>query len=178
LGGSIGLTVRKKDGAEYRMERWTNITPSIFYDPNFWNGDEHVIDEVIEHWEIERKKMWRGKTLISSWHMYENPYLAPSEYGVIVVDYKTMSIVSCQGYLAINRIMSIEPQFKTLKEAGLIGKEVCPELHEYKIRTKCWKIKTIREGNWKKAKKEIEALGFVLTKKEEELWQEKIDEDL
>jgi len=184
MGGVIGLTVRLPDGKEYRMERWTNILPSLIYTPQFWNGDADIWKETLKHWETETAKKSRGKTLISSWRMYQHSYLAPSEYGILVIDYKTMTIVSAQGYLSVVAIMPIQQGFKELKAAGLIGEKIkLPKgvhiekpLQHYKIKRRKWKVHKLRESNLREAKKLVEGLGFTLSKTEERLWENKIKE--
>jgi len=182
LGGVIGLTVRLPDGREYRMERWTNILPSIIYTPQFWNGDADVWKETLTHWETEIAKKGRGKTIISSWKMYQHPYLAPSEYGILVIDYKTMTIVSAQGYLSVNTIMPVEPGFQELKKAGLIGaKSKLPgnarvdyEVQLHEIKKAKWTVYKLHECDLREAKRLIERLGFTLSAHEEKLWEQRM----
>jgi hypothetical protein len=181
MGGEIGLTVRLPDGTEHRMERWTNILPSLIYAPRFWNGDADVWKDALKHWETEAAKKGRGKTIISSWEMYKHPYLAPSEYGILVVDYKTMTIVSAQGYMSIVALMPMEQGFKELKAAGLIGKQIKLRgvsfkgpMQLYKIKRGRWKVHAFRENNLRRAKRLIEGLGFALSPQEEKIWAKKM----
>ena len=176
LGGVIAVTIRLPDGTEYRMERWTNTTPSIVHDPKFLKGDVKSIADYIQHWLTESAKKNKGQTLISSWGMYKNPYLAPSEYGILVIDYKTKTIVDCQGYVDITTVMDAEPEYRILKTARLIGPEVqkgvSPHVKIFEVKHPAWDV--FKTKDWREAKMKIESLGFVLTKKEESIWQKRI----
>ena len=173
--------------------------PLFFHDPKFWKGDESVTTQMITHWDNEAPKKWRGATIISSWHMYEHPFLAPSEYGIIVVDYKTMTIITCQDYTDIDSVMPIQVGYKELLEDNMLDRtsekltktelnviETSKmELNQFPIKHGPWTVVECRgppswQRDYKKAKVEIEKLGFVLTETEQKLWEEAInpkDED-
>jgi len=178
LGGVIALTIRLPDGTEHRMERWTNITPDLVHDPKFLKGDVKIAEDVIQHWLTESAKKSKGVTLISSWQMYKNPYLAPSEYGILVIDYAKKTIVDCQGYVDVLTIMDIQPEYKTLKAAKLLGKKVYDDknakfpMRIYEVKHPAWDI--FKTKSFKDAKKKIEELGFVLSPQEEKIWNARI----
>jgi len=190
MGGVIALTVRLPDGKEYRMERWTNILPSIIHAPKFWNGDPAIWKDPLEHWVRESAKKAKGETIISSWQMYKHPFLAPSEYGILVIDYTTMTIVSAQGYESLTNIMPIQSEFQALEKAGLIGDWISipfpsakRDLSEKKrglwprqINQTKWKIHELSESDFSTAKKLIKELGFVLSDEEEHIWDREIKE--
>jgi len=186
LGGQIALTIRKKDGTEYRMERWTNILPDHIHTIDFWKGREDIWDETIKHWQLESSKGSKGKTIISSWEMYKNPYLAPSEYGILVIDYKTMSIVSCQRYIGISHLDYAKIQghnifnnnFNKFKDAAMIGKKILEfpgkdKWEVYELINHAWKVYSFKEDRkgYRECKKCIEKLGFILNLEEEKIWR-------
>lgn len=39
MGGNIGFIIKKEDGEEIGMSRWTNIIPHFFKDPNLYLGN-------------------------------------------------------------------------------------------------------------------------------------------
>lgn len=187
MGGVVALTLRMRDGTEHRMERWTNILPGYIRTIPFYEGDESVWEEAIEHWYTELAKGQKGETIITSWKMYDHPYLVPSEYGILVIDYVTMTVVDAQDYLGITTINPFyQKVFKELKDRDMIGKDLFPDVVDDKL----WKLYEIKQDTWKvfkydrtsnglrKTKEKIKELGFKLSEKEEELWDQKIAEEI
>lgn len=182
MGGQIGLTIRQKDGTEHRMERWTNILPSVLYCPGFWQGDESIWDDSIEHWYNEVAKGSKGQTIITSWKMYKHPFLAPSEYGILIIDYQTMTIISAQDYLGVGQVNTFSHGFEEFKNSGMLGKCLSSphgktgNFKTYAISQNLWTIFEYADDaeGFKQAKTKIEGLGFELSDKEEKLWAKEI----
>jgi len=190
MGGVIGFTVREADGTEHRMQRWTNILPSIFEDPEFirYGSDKQVMD-LVKHWYTESAKGSQGNTIISTWEMYNYPYLAPFEYGIVVIDYLTRSIVSCNGYSSPStvfkapiKVMNLSNPIWTagliLQKEGLLGKEILPRSDMYEIIHPFWSIYDYDDSHidsFRRALAKIKELGFILTDKEEQIWKEYIE---
>lgn len=87
MGGQVAWTVRLSNGNEYRMEYWTNIVPSLILDEKFFKEDFHHMDEVLNNDSV-------GADF----------GLMPTEYGIIVTDFVTKTIISCNGYTSFNPI--------------------------------------------------------------------------
>lgn len=109
MGGNIAWTIRREDGDEYRMSRWTNIFPDVITD-EFLSGDSDAFDEALAQW-FELKKDWatNGPTgpfkhsMTPAYAPY--PYgLRPDEYGIILVDFVTKTLISCNHYTSFDHI--------------------------------------------------------------------------
>jgi hypothetical protein len=104
MGGNIAWTVRFSTGQEYRTQRWTNVTPWIGRNLDFYAEDPSAVVEVMGSW-LDMKRDWEKN---KDTGLYEHnmtsvyaPYpfgLRPSEYGIIVHDFKNKSIVDCNSY--------------------------------------------------------------------------------
>lgn len=178
MGGSIGVTIRLPTGKEYRMERWTNTLPGVFQSPAFIDGKADALADYIDHWIKESAKKDKGETIISSWGMYRKPYLAPSEYGVFVVDYVNKVIISCNSYFNIEEIMVLpeDEELKVLK--NYIAHEIKrdykgDEFKFYKLDMKDWKVFNYEHNlkGLKASHRKIKTL-FKLSKVEEKLWRD------
>lgn len=124
MGGSIGWTIRKEDGQEFRMSRWTNIIIDTITD-DFLAGDPTLFDEAMESW-LAMKADWEkhkedGKFEHPMTNAYDPyPYgLKPDEYGIIVTDFKTKTLVSCQYYTNF-----------TQHSPDIYGKDFMPDRYE------------------------------------------------
>ena len=90
MGGSVFVGIRRKDGTEVLMERWTNPLPDLFTNPGFVD-DGAVIDEYLSHNATTAYGGVRKSVTYSS-------------YGVILVDFVTNKILSRQGYCSLGEI--------------------------------------------------------------------------
>lgn len=189
MGGQIGLTIREADGTEHRMERWTNILPPNVRTNEFYEG-EYVWKEIVQHWYDEVAKGEDGETLITSWGMKDFSYLAPSEYGIVVIDYKTMTLVSCQSYMNFTSLMDFGPYWEHMdRHRGKVLREFNPPLRskmkgllKRKPKRDPTKLIEIDQDAWDmyvvpyssnymaRARDKVKELGFKLSEKEEELW--------
>lgn len=93
MGGVIGFTLRQEDGKEYRMSRWTNWTPWAIDNIELVRKSPKHIEEILQEWK-EDASLPEGK---KSW-VYRYPFLAPSDYGLVVVDLLNNKILDCNGY--------------------------------------------------------------------------------
>lgn len=122
MGGSIGFTIREKNGTEHRMCRWTNSMPGFINHIDFIEeSDEHLQNylkvylDMKEDWE-KHGEDWdaEGRDYgIFEHHMTPvyapfNGILAPIEYGLVVVDYQTNTVLHCQGYTSFGSIYGME----------------------------------------------------------------------
>ena len=96
MGGIVGLTVRFSEAETYRGSCHTNVLPEgLFAAPFYVDLDasrEHVrvwlkmiLDNRKDNPEVE--ELWGGHNM-----------LAPVEYGLVIVDYVTSTLVACNGY--------------------------------------------------------------------------------
>lgn len=99
MGGVVGFTLREEDGTEHRMSRWTNWTPWAIDNINLVKKSPEHIEKILFEWKKynnlpeEQKKEQENK-----YWAYSSPYLAPVEYGLVVVDMLSNKILDCNGY--------------------------------------------------------------------------------
>jgi hypothetical protein len=108
MGGSVAWTIRQSDGTEHRMQRWTNILADAHWEDGFLHEKKEAVDYALETWrnmaaDYEANHA-TGEFEIDMTPVYAPyPYgLRPSEYGVIVTDFQTKTIISSQHYTSLN----------------------------------------------------------------------------
>ncbi len=103
MGGTVAVTIRKTDGREHRMARWTNVLPWFVENQKFLGKDTTHIQNYIAMWEDMRQD-WidnheTGNFRHNMTSCYgDHPYLAPAGYGLVVLDQQSAVILSMQGY--------------------------------------------------------------------------------
>lgn len=118
MGGNVAWTIRQADGTEYRMDRWTNIFPDVTMNDAFLGGEPEAFAAAIESW-LSMKDDWErnratGKFENNMTKVYA-PYpfgLRPSEYGFIVTDFVTKTMISCQHYTTLGRFFLYPSEFR------------------------------------------------------------------
>lgn len=109
MGGSVGVTIRRSNGVEHRMCRWTNSMPWGITNIGMMTENDDHIAEYLKVWNEMVDDYDRNKES----GIFENnmttcyaprPFLAPSEYGLVVVDFKNNVILSNQGYTSLDKI--------------------------------------------------------------------------
>ena len=89
MGGFINITIRKSNGNICNLEKYTNSIPSFVDNDKFYEEDEKHLKK------------------FCSLEDYTN-LLIPKDYGLIVLDYQTKTILSNQGYTHIGSIDFIQ----------------------------------------------------------------------
>jgi hypothetical protein len=123
---------------------------------------------------------------------WEN-WLAPVSYGILVIDYKTKTIVSCNTYFRPGSFMTDDEmvkflkltnpeaykEFLIIKKRHLLkkqdGEELTSDIDMKKIGWTLLNYKTNLKGI-KDAQKKIEQIGFKLSKEEKKMWKDFIKE--
>lgn len=90
MGGSVNVTVRRKDGSIVRMCRWTNSLPYWFSSAEFYLDPDARVEEYIKV---------RGDSI----YHYPEVELAPDCYGLVVIDCLDRKIYSMQGYTSLDK---------------------------------------------------------------------------
>jgi hypothetical protein len=104
MGGAVGFTIRESDGTEHRMCRFTNYLPWYIVNKKMLDKDPEHLKFYTDSWKDLRKEAEEDPECFQA-RMYGNyPYLAPTGYGLIVVDWQKDVIVSMQNYSTFNRI--------------------------------------------------------------------------
>lgn len=122
MGGNLALTVREEDGTEHRMDRWTNAMPWFITNMDLVNKNPAHLQGYLETWygfvEDWNKNGARFDQMQAAgddgaYDIFEHnmtpvyaghQYLAPSEYGQVVVDYQNNVVLHSQGYTDFGRM--------------------------------------------------------------------------
>lgn len=110
MGGSVALTLREPNGTEHRMCRWTNILPWAITNLGLIEDRPEHLTEMLEQWTSMRGDWARHRAegvpcehnMTSVYAPY--PFLAPIDYGLVLVDGVHRVILTRQGYTAIGAI--------------------------------------------------------------------------
>jgi len=109
MGGTVAVTLRKPDGTEYRMDRWTNSMPWGIGNRKMITHDMAHVDEYLKEWLGMKEDYEQNKET----GVYEYPMtdcyfpsegLAPCGYGLVVVDMVNNVILSMQGYTSFDSL--------------------------------------------------------------------------
>lgn len=107
MGGTIAMIVRKPDGETQPMLRHTNPMPYHLSTSAFLQGD-------FERWWPEFSQAWREmktdyeqnngtgnfqEPMTSTYFPHDT--LSPEGYGLVVVDFQSRHVLSCQGYTSL-----------------------------------------------------------------------------
>lgn len=107
MGGAIGFVVREENGTEHRMCRHTNNFPWYTDNIGLAEKDPGHLQKWLDGWETLKGwyKNERGQTK-ADWLV---PYagLNPVEYGLIVVDYKTNTILDMNNYHQVGNLSMV-----------------------------------------------------------------------
>jgi hypothetical protein len=110
MGGNVGIIVKKPNGEQVGMDRWTNIMPYFFKQINLYLGNfDTWYSEFSEQW-LEMKADYEknkdtGKFELNMTSVYfPCNTQSPSEYGIIVVDFPNKHIYSSQDYCNIGSL--------------------------------------------------------------------------
>jgi hypothetical protein len=113
MGGNLAWTIRLEDGTQYRMDRWTNSMPALIQNPDFLAGKTSAIDEALAEWK-SMKADWEANQHTEAFEHYMTPTFAPypygmkpSEYGLVVTDFATKTILSLQNYSHLDRLIAL-----------------------------------------------------------------------
>lgn len=110
MGGNIGFIIKKEDGEQIGMSRWTNIIPHFFKDPNLYLGNtKEWFADFAKEWlkmkEDYEKNKDTGKFALNMTPVYfPHETKSPDEYGIIAVDFQNKKIYSSQDYSGVGNL--------------------------------------------------------------------------
>ncbi len=117
MGGNVGFTIREEDGKEHRMCRWTNSTPDFINHSKFIEKDKEHLNDYLNTW-YEMVEDYNGSQELPMSSCYvPGACLAPDGYGLIVVDYKTNTLLHLQGYTNYGRLLPSSINIATYDES-------------------------------------------------------------
>ena len=90
MGGTVSVTIREENGTEHRMARWTNSLPRFVNNIRTYQKDSQHIQDYVSR----DSDTWKE----------DNEGLAPVQYGLVVLDLKTDTILTMQGYTSFSYI--------------------------------------------------------------------------
>lgn len=125
MGGIIGLTIRFSKEHEYRGSCWTNVLPE-----GLWAAPFYIdLDTSRAHTKAWLERLLKNRAdnpeINDLWGGHD--MLAPVEYGLVVVDYVTSTLMSAQGYSSPNWMARFDhdpdkvEKWEALERAGLLG---------------------------------------------------------
>lgn len=127
MGGNVGVIIKKLNGEQVGMSRWTNIMPRFFKDINLYLGNtEQWYQEFSEQW-LEMKQDYENNKHTGNFQHNMTPvyfphnHCVPDEYGIIAVDFNNKKIYSSQDYcnigsLAFHHVWDMFNNNKKIKE--------------------------------------------------------------
>lgn len=110
MGGNIGFIIKKEDGEEIGMSRWTNIIPHFFKYPNLYIGNnKEWFADFAKEWlkmkEDYEKNKDTGKFALNMTPVYfPHSTKSPDEYGIIAVDFQKKKNYSSQDYSGVENL--------------------------------------------------------------------------
>lgn len=174
MGGSVQLVVRNKEGAITALPVWTNSMASLLLkNPKFLAGDFSYLTEFVNyHRELmadyEANHITRTFKDSNAGLFGSKPFggLAPIEYGIVVIDFKTMKIIDMQDYTNASSIyMSLKrtvgQQDLQLVSLSSTGKDV-QDIEEFISKGYCKSVKTSYESDINYDISELRTLHDVL----------------
>ncbi|MCE6957741.1 hypothetical protein LAZ40_01530 [Cereibacter sphaeroides] len=109
MGGAIAWTIRHADGSEERMQQRTNSLKRLAMNNAFLAGEPAAVQEATAHWHAWKADWEANRGTGEFTHANTPDYapypfgLRPSEYGLVVTDFRTKTILSCQDYTRLDR---------------------------------------------------------------------------
>jgi len=109
MGGTVAVTLRKPDGTEYRMSRWTNSMPWGIGNMKLMRHDMNHVDTYLEQWLGMKDDYEKNKESGVFEHNMTDCYfpssgMVPDGYGLVVVDMVNNVILSMQNYTAFDSL--------------------------------------------------------------------------
>lgn len=116
MGGVVKVIIRKEDGTVQSMTRWTNNLSWLIHTPDCFIGTDNdsfrrymkTHDDMQADYEAHKHD---GKfKFVTTVSYFFNGWdsIAPEDYGIVVMDYKTKTLISSQGYTGPSAFMFSE----------------------------------------------------------------------
>lgn len=128
MGGHVALTIRFSDGEQWRDGCWTNVLPRLF-SADFYTGFESSEQRTREWLSDLLDNRSENPEVAELWGGWEKT--APSEYGLVVIDYESRTLHSVNDYTSATclNVMANRPDdvetFIDLYRAGLVESVSC-----------------------------------------------------
>jgi hypothetical protein len=113
MGGTVTIIVKENEQTIHKMARWTNSFPQFIKNPKFFTKDPEHLKDYLKPWQDMMTDYEANKATGQFSHNMTDVYapqsglIAPTEYGIIYIDYVAHKIISCQGYSSISNLHMI-----------------------------------------------------------------------
>ena len=138
MGGVVNVAIRFRDGRTICQERWTNNTPNWFKVPQMFVGDETHLQAYLD---MVSENDWLADT-----HAPGRPQpVRNNEYGLIVFDYLTNTILDNNTYTNLDSFESVMAASPGRSEAFI----ACARDGRLRLRTRKYdRNQTTPNGRW------------------------------
>lgn len=182
MGGSIRVVIRDRDGSVWSNERWTNAMPGLTRNPRFIDDEDALFAE------------YKAKT---EWHTDDHTLTPTIEYGIVVIDRMTHTVIDCNGYGSALQLGLVtfsnspdDPEYLELLRRGLLiyqgktltvpeGADIEKHLDAMwradrhgKISINCapWTYVHLIEGEYKTVRERMKELGIAFSPRDDAAW--------
>lgn len=103
MGGVVTVIIKNKEKI-HKMARWTNSLPFFVKHQNFFSKDQNHLESYLNEWNKmqedfeENKDTKKFKYPMTDLYIPQSGFIAPTEYGIVFIDYDKNLLLSCQGY--------------------------------------------------------------------------------
>ena len=126
MRGVLNVVIRKSDGKVFSFEKGTNYMPYFLTNMKFFNADESYIDDFIK----------KSKNKVP---------IAPLNYGMILIDYMTKTLLSSQGYCSMPDMADNIKFLMTVNNYDNTEKISIRDHDEYNILKEIWEAGLITD---------------------------------
>ena len=140
MGGNLAITIREPNGKEHRMDRHTNSMPFFVNNVRLCDKDSDYLANYLKTWydmlaDWEKSGHRGSKCKLPMTACYAPyPFLAPSEYGIVVIDMMKDVILDLNGYSEFGTLhdSGVRLELQSPASHGLGPKDVpCENLKEF-----------------------------------------------
>lgn len=164
MGGTVTIVIKESEEKIHKMARWTNSFPHFIKHPKFFTKDLGHLQDYLRPWQgmmdDYQQNKDTGKFVHNMTDLYapQSGLIAPTEYGIIYIDWVANKIISCQGYSGVSNLhmISVVMAHDQLKY-NLDWQE---ELNAYQELHRLGRVKVDPESNGGKISKEVLKLNL------------------
>lgn len=105
MGGLVKVIIRKEDGQIISMNRWTSGLCNVLHDPEIYLSNTNALElylkpyfDAVADYEKHKEDKNFEINMTSSCIFDGHDNLAPVDYGIVVLDFMTKTLISCNGY--------------------------------------------------------------------------------
>lgn len=126
MGGLVKVIIRKEDGQIISMNRWTSGLCNILHDPEIYLADTNALElylkpyfDAVADYEKHKEDKKFEINMTSSCIFDGHDNLAPVDYGIVILDLMTKTLISCNGYSNRGTFVSYSDNDNNYERKGL-----------------------------------------------------------